>query len=107
MPQTRKVYGIVNKINENSILIGGHNDSIDKLRGLNLKGISPLTDTNKFYVVFKEEQALPLYIIGEKVKMWVKVKKYKFHSTYEKNKGEIVEGWKLHLVKIEKNEDWS
>jgi hypothetical protein len=56
--------------------------------------------------VFKEEFVIPAGITGKKVIVWVRPKKYRFYSTYEKNKGELVEGWKLHLVKIEENEDW-
>jgi hypothetical protein len=107
MPTIIKLYGVVSHVGVNSILLGGHNDSIIKLRKLKYPGKNPLTNTNKFYVVFKEEVVIPLGVIGEKVTVWVRVKKYKFHSTYEKNKGELVEGWKLHLVKIEKNGDWS
>jgi hypothetical protein len=104
---TRKLYGVVGQVNAGSILIGGHNDSIDKLRAVKYPGKNPLTDTNKFYVVFKEEAAIPSDITGEKVVVWAQVKKYKFISSYAENKGEVMEGWKLHLIKIEKNKDWS
>jgi hypothetical protein len=107
MPQVRKLYGTVGSIGKNSILLGGHNDSIEKLRKLQYKGKNPLTNTGKFYIVFKEEFVIPPGITGKKVIVWVRPKKYRFYSTYEKNKGEMVEGWKLHLVKIEENEDWS
>ena len=106
MPQTRKLYGIIGSIGKNSILIGGHNDSIEKLRELTYRGNTPLTNTGKFYVIFKEEIAIPENITGKKVAVWVRPKKYRFYSTHEKNKGELIEGWKLHLVKIEENEDW-
>ena len=106
MPQVKKLYGIVGFIGKNSILIEGHNDSIEKLQNLQYKGKNPLTNTNKFYVVFKEEIGIPENITGKKAVVWVIPKKYRFYSTYEKNKGELVEGWKLHLVKIEENEDW-
>lgn len=107
MPQVRKLYGIVNSIGKSSILLGGHNDSIKKLQKLKYKGKNPLTRTNKFYIVFKEEIVIPLEIIGKKVAVWVLPKKYRFYSIYEKNKGELVEGWKLQLVKIEKIENWT
>jgi hypothetical protein len=107
MPTIRKLYGVVNNIGINSILLGGHNDSIIKLRRFKYEGKSPITYTNKFYVVYKEEAIIPPDIVGEKVIVWVSVKKYKFLSTYKKNKGELIEGWKLHLLKIEKNSDWS
>lgn len=106
MPQTRKLYGIVNSIGKNNILLGGHNDSIEKLQKLKYKGKNPLTSTNKFYVVFREEIVIPKGITGKKAVIWVLPKKYKFYSTYEKNKGDLIEGWKLHLVKIEENENW-
>jgi hypothetical protein len=105
MPQIWKLYGIVQDINANNILIGGHNDSVEKLKKLNLAGKNPLKD-NKFYVVFKEEAVIPMDIIKEKVVVWVHIKKYRFRSTYENNKNELIEGWKLHLVKIEKNRDY-
>lgn len=107
MVQTRKLYGIVGQINQNSILIGGHIPSVEKLKNLNYPGKSPLTDTNKFYVIFNDNTPIPSDIVGERVKIWARPRKYKFHSKYSSNKGEIVEGWKIHLVKIEKNRDWS
>jgi hypothetical protein len=107
MPHVIKLYGIVNSVGMNSILLGGHHESITKLKELKYPGKNPLTDTNKFYVVFKEESVIPLYVLGEKVVVWVKAKKYKFHSTYDKNKGLLIEGWKLHLIKIKKNKDWN
>lgn len=106
MPQVKKLYGIVGSVGKNSILLGGHNDSIEKLQRLKYPGKNPLTNTGKFYVVFKEEIVIPKNITGRKAVVWVRPKKYRFYSTYEKNKGELVEGWKLHLVKIEENEDW-
>lgn len=107
MSQVIKLYGIVNSIGKNTILLGGHNDSIEKLQKLNYKGKNPLTNDGKFYVLFKEEIAIPENITEQKAIVWVHPKKYRFYSKYEENKGELVEGWKLHLVKIEQNNDWS
>lgn len=102
MPQVIKLYGIVVSIGKNSILIGGGNESIDKIRRINYNGKNPLIDTGKFYVIFKEEIPIPENITGEKIVVWVLPKKYRFYSTYNRNRGELVEGWKLQLVKIEK-----
>ena len=107
MPQLRKLYGVVNSLGKNSILIGGHNDSVEKLNGLNYTGKGPLTNTGKFFVVFKEESNIPENIVGKKISICVRPKKYKFYSTYEKNKGELIEGWKLYMISIKLDSDWT
>lgn len=101
-----KLYGVVSKIYDNSILIGGHYDSMDKLKRVRHPGKSPVLN-NKFFVNFKEEAGFSPDIAGEKVMVRAKPVPYKFHSTYEKNKGELIQGWKLHLVDITKDSDWS
>ena len=102
----RRLYGIISDISDKKIIIGGHNDTIEKLKKIiPNNGRHPVLDGNKFYI--QSNINVPTNLIGEKVEVWVYVKKYDFASTFIHNKGERIIGWNLVLEKIEKNIDWS
>lgn len=95
------LYGIVDKIEYKKIIIGGHNDSIEKLLRYKKENEKcPILEGNKVYISIKKP--LPLDFIGEKVLVKVNVKKYKFESKFSHNIGEMIEGWNLQLIEIEK-----
>ena len=107
----RKYYGIVSSVESKRIVLGGHNDSIDKLRGLsgqlygkttgvNSNYANPLLEGNKFYVKC-DGSTIPPGVEGKKVTVWVYVKKYSFKSTFTHNKDQQIQGWNLMLTKIE------
>ncbi len=102
MPNLLKLFGICDHVGEKSLLIGGDNETMNKLHSFKHPGKSPLTDNNKFYVMFKETAAIPAGIEGEKITIWVRPSKYKFYSKFKNNEGEVVQGWQLNLSKIEK-----
>lgn len=113
MKKIYKLYGIVSNINDKNIIIGGHNETLDKLKRINIPGNNPILDSNKFIVSYNSSHRCPICLedkpnlIGEKIIVWVHVRKYTFKSQYSHNLGEEISGWKLHLVSLEKNNDWS
>lgn len=107
--QVRKLYGIVSSIDEKKIYLGGHNDTYEKLQKIkkNKEDNTPFTcEGNKFYVIINN-MSVPEHIIGEKVIIWAYIKKYRFTSSQNHNKGDLVSGWNIYATKIEKNDDWS
>lgn len=100
-----KLFGIVSFIDSKKLIIGGHHSSIEKLpKGTDLK--TPIKDGGKVCININN-CIIPLEIEGASVCTWVKIKKYKFKSSYDYNKGEDIHGYNLCLVKIEKNNKWT
>ena len=98
----RKLYGIIDYVDEKKIRIGGHTETQDKLNRMVLPGERhPLTDNNKFWVTHNNK--VDPGLVGSRVIVWVGVKKYAFASNWDHNKGDLVRGWKLYLKKIEIN----
>lgn len=90
-----KLYGIASIDGKKLIL--GASPSIDKLP-TNLK--APIVD-GKIYILINNCPIPP--IEGEGVCAWVRIKKYTFTSSYEHNKGELIRGYSLYLIKVEKS----
>lgn len=108
--QVRKLYGVISHIEGKKVYMGGHNDTYIKLKGLskkmNRKTTPFVQNENKFYVLANNVD-FPKTLIGEKVIVWAFIKKYRFKSAFEHNKGELIEGWNLYTTKVQKNGNWS
>lgn len=108
--QLWKLYGVISHIEGKKVYMGGHNETYIKLKELSKKMKRKMTpfiqNENKFYVLV-DNIDFPNSLIGEKAIVWVFVKKYKFKSKFEHNKGEIIEGWNLYATKVQKNDNWS
>ena len=90
-----KLYGIASI--EGKMLTLGASPSIDKLPASDRK---PVVD-GKISIVINNCPIPP--IEGEGVCAWVRIKKYSFKSNYEHNKGELIRGYSLYLIKVEKS----
>ena len=100
-----KLYGVIDSVCGKKTILGGHSDTIDKLKRCPNQGKSPLLEGNKFCIY----TAVPISpdMVGEKVVAHAYVKKYKFMSTYEHNKDELIQGWTLYASKVIEDRDWS
>ena len=99
-----KLYGVVSIVDEKKITLGGHHDTIEKLNRLSPPGKSPIKD-NQFYALCKSV-IIPSNIVGKKVIIWGVMRKYSFTSTLDYNRGDVINGWSIHLKKLEINGDW-
>lgn len=94
----RKLYGVVSYVDEKKICIGGHNDTIEKLKKIEGK-TTPLREGNKVIIL---GNSFSRDIIGKKVIVWAKVKRFKFTAH-----GRPIEGWNLRFIKMKITDDWS
>lgn len=104
-----KLLGVVSHFNGGHMYLGGHEPSCVKVRNLGL-----CTPSNKFYVTMpKSLDVLECIntnnsqmafdsekIVGKKVMVWVRPKRYCFRSKYQHNKGELISGTSLILFKL-------
>jgi hypothetical protein len=90
-----KLFGIASI--EGKILTLGSSPSIDKLPAGN-----KIPVVNGKINININNCPIP-QVEGEGVCAWVRIKKYSFKSKYEHNKGEVVRGYSLYLIKIEKS----
>jgi hypothetical protein len=100
MLRSIKLYGVVDSVEEKKLVLGGHLNTIEKLRNID-HGISPIMESNKFCV--KHSNDCDNILPGDKVLVWAQVKKYRFASKFQHNFGEQIIGWSLILKKIEKH----
>lgn len=101
---SRKLHGVVSSVDDKIIIIGGHIPSLEKLRDINdqlTANFNPISYNN----VSINYGTVPVdNLIGKKVTVWVRIKKYNFKSTFTHNLGEVVFGWYLQLIKVEESE---
>lgn len=111
-----KLKGVISSVNTNGFLIGGDHASHEKVIRLSnsIKGLNPIKTGLKVYIhcnVFKQPTFLSnqglsnainqwVDFEGKKVEIKVFVQKYAFHSKFEYNKDELVEGFKLVLCEL-------
>ena len=108
--QALKLLGVVSHFNGGHMYIGGHEASCIKVRNLGL-----CAPSNKFYVTMPRSLdtlecinfngAVMAFdsekIIGKKVMVWVRPRRYSFRSRYQHNKGKIISGTSLVLFKLQ------
>ena len=111
-----KLNGVLSSVNTNGFLIGGDHESYEKVVRLSnsIKGLNPIKPGLKVYIhcsVFKQPTFLSnqglcsainqwVDFEGKKAEIKVLVKKYSFHSKFEYNKDELVQGFKLVLCEL-------
>lgn len=92
---TLRLNGITGNIDHTTFLIGGDYDSYEKVERATNSRKKPLLDGLKIQIYY---DPLKYEILdGVKISIRVYVKKFKFTSTYDHNKGQIIEGYKLVL----------
>lgn len=114
MPQVLKLFGVVGSVDEKKIIIGGHCDTMDRLRKMATPahGKHPLLDGNKVQILLSANVQLVANprgkvikdlkdLNGSKVIIRAAVRKYSFKSQFIRNRGEQIMGWNLCAVSIE------
>ena len=105
-----KLMGVVSHFNGGYMYLGGHEESCIKVNNLGL-----CTPSNKFHVTMPRSlDTLECInfngsvmafdsnlIIGKKVIVWVRPRRYSFRSRYQHNKNEIISGTSLVLFKLQ------
>jgi hypothetical protein len=105
-----KLMGVVSTISGGHMIIGGHEPSCIKVNNLGL-----CTPSNKFHVtmprsldtleVINFNGAVMAFdsskIIGKKVIVWVRPRRYSFRSKYQHNKNEVISGTSLVMFKLQ------
>lgn len=97
-----KLYGILSSCDEKKIIIGGHQDSFDKIQKLiKPNDKHPLLQGGQLKIN-RNSLIIPKEYIDTKVIIWGRIKRYRFRSTFEHNEGEVVKGLYIQATKIEK-----
>ena len=107
--QALKLLGVVSHFNGGHMTMGGHDPSCVKVRNLGL-----CTPSNKFHVTMPRSldtlECINVNgteidfdsdkIVGNKVMVWVRPKRYSFRSKYQHNKGKVISGTSLVMFKL-------
>ena len=108
--QALKLLGVVSHFNGNHMYLGGHEASCIKVRNLGL-----CAPSNKFYVTMPKSVDIiecintnnsqmafdPEKIVGKKVIVWVRPRRYCFRSRYQHNKNEVISGTSLVIFRLQ------
>ena len=120
----RRICGVITEASVGNIIIGGHEDSRNTLIAIhdNFNTLkcssykSPLTATGvaisyNTKTELVDGRNLPLdagvdSLVGSKAIVWAYARSYKFVSTYDSNKGEIIYGWSMRATRIKKTDNF-
>ena len=105
-----KLLGVVSNFNGGHMIMGGHEPSCIKVRNIGL-----CTPSNKFYVTMPRSldtiECINVNgsqldfdsdkIVGKKVAVWIRPRRYSFRSRYQHNKGKVISGTSLVIFKLQ------
>ena len=105
-----KLLGVVSHFNGGHMIMGGHEPSCIKVNNLGL-----CTPSNKFQVTFPRSLDTLEFIningavmafdsdkiVGQKVIVWIRPRRYSFRSKYHHNQGKIISGTSLVIFKLQ------
>jgi len=105
-----KLMGVVSHFNGGHMIMGGHEPSCIKINNLGL-----CTPSNKFQLTFPRSldtlECININgavmgfdsdkIVGQKIVVWVRPRRYSFRSRYQYNKNKVISGTSLVLFKLQ------